>query len=810
MYNNDNQNIFGDGDEFESRHRNPLLFYLFMGLSIIFFLPALIVGFINYYLLFLKAKQHLSVITPIVILEIMISSLFAFKQNFGFVIKQLFLGNFTMFLSSYLTWCVLIGFIGSYIFICLRNIQFKFNPSVLAMDTRLHNFTFNSTPWALFKKQFLTKELENGKAYSSDAAPVGLLEEPPAVRKKEIDDNKVGLIKYDPEIVYRSYQDAVKQTIITGQTGSGKSMAMLSLMYNDIINQVPLCVVDFKKSGDVLYFLSKWAKENNREFFYFTNGEGQKNKFYGEQATYDPLSTGDQTSRADFILNLREWDSSADVYKQRTQEILQGILYALISVPHEKAPGIDWEAGNLKQLISALDLKNMYDLVNYLSIEMKNNNLDMTNQLRVSNFMANYNEMADPKSSEGKALREQLMGIKTVCNKLVMSSYGKWLMEGSSKKHIDLLKIASDKNAPICLFSFSAQEEPDFAKSMGQVIMSDLNRVSAAKTGMTNKDKFGVYIDEFQILNPKFIADLLAKARSAGFFITIASQSLEQISASATENPDAILQAILDVCGNYLFLKGAKQDSAERMAKIMGQTKHIIRHVSSRTNNGFLSFSLFSARHGLTQNSTQDDWVVSPAAFQDLKDARETNGKYSEAYFISTFEDAKGHKTNAAQKVRIIAKRDLIEGPSEEFTDFIRAQTYHYLESGKNPTNRIVEVKKSTNDDLFSSIKTAHKINKPNNMTDVEIDKEIDSEFEKIPDEEQKPEKVDNDKIDEDVEMTTFEKIQRQKNNKNFDKNYSGRYEPELLSRNIEKNNTDDTKKVDNNNKNKKFTLPKL
>lgn len=646
-------------------------------------LPAIPAGAIQFYVTFMKGRLRLSVISVIVAIETILLLPIAMANSLPVAFSALFSGDISVFSKGYWIWGTLIGIWAAWGFTAFCVMRFKKRPSSLAMEGWMYHFKYRPTPWEYFAKKFLQKKLENGEAYSTDGAPVGLLEAPVDKRVPEIDDDAKNLRKTDTQIVYRSYKDAVRQTIITGQTGSGKSVAMLSLMYNDILNGIPLTVVDFKKSADVLYFLSKWAKENGRDFYYFTNGDGGENEFYGEQSTYDPLATGDQTSKADFILNLREWDAAADVYKQRTQEILQGVLYALMNVPHNEAPDIHWNSGNLRQLIDSLDVDsqgghNMYDLASYLERQRHSgaitNNTDI---LRIDSFISNYKEMTNPKSSTGKALKEQVVGIRTVISKLVMSSYGKWLMNDPRYRHIDLLKLSQDKeNAPIVLFAFSSQDEPDFAKSMGQVIMSDLNRVSAIKTGMNNKDLFGVYIDEFQTLNPKFIADLLAKARSAGFFMTIASQSLEQIAVAATDNPEPTIQAILDVCGNYLFLKGAKQDSAERMAKIMGETKHIARRVMTNSNSSIFQLQIFNARKGMTNKEVKDDWVVSPAAFQSLRDAEATNHEFSEAYFISTYEDAKtGNKENAAQRVRIIAQKDILPGPSQEFLDFIAEKT---------------------------------------------------------------------------------------------------------------------------------------
>ena len=109
------------------------------------------------------------------------------------------------------------------------------------------------------------------------------------------------------------------------------TVTMLSLIQNDILVGNPVCVIDFKKSPDLIYFLSKWAKENNREFYHFVSGKPgtYKNPYKDDQSTYDPLSTGGATAKADMILNLRTWDTASEVFKKRTQDVLQSLLQSV-------------------------------------------------------------------------------------------------------------------------------------------------------------------------------------------------------------------------------------------------------------------------------------------------------------------------------------------------------------------------------------------------------------------------------------------------------------------------------------------------
>ena len=96
-----------------------------------------------------------------------------------------------------------------------------------------------------------------------------------------------------------------------------------------------------------------------------------------------------------------------------------------------------------------------------------------------------------------------------------MSSYSDWLAAGETPYHINLSELALSDEKPIILFQFNPNEEQEFARYLGNIIMSDLSRASAEKEKRGNKSLFGLYIDECQVLDPNKIATLVEKVRSA-------------------------------------------------------------------------------------------------------------------------------------------------------------------------------------------------------------------------------------------------------------------------------------------------------
>lgn len=820
MFNSDEE-MYDDEHTEHSRHGRGFgdkagLFILKM-IGIIFVLPAMAVGWLQFYLLFMKGKFRLSVTSIILAIEMLILiPILTLSNPFALIKEALTSWDIRGMIVPYLAICLITGVVGSYIVIAIKVFQFKTNPSQLEMDGWSYRFTYRDTPWETAKRKYLKKAMIEGQYYGDEESPIGILQEPTQMQVAQIDDSKLSLVSNKARVISRSYEDAMKHSVVTGETGSGKALhvatviptpsgnrtvgdlkvgeiiydenkepttilakfqpmtedhyelsfnkgtefvkacgdhlwevvidgkavikntrelvevyadvhveglnglkhridniseiddnkedyycftvdsksslfmctesfipthntvTLLSLIYNDIQNGYPVCVVDFKKSPDVLYFLSKWAKEYGREFYYFSGGDSSDrgNQFYGEKATYDPFASGEQNARADVVLNLRQWDSSSDVYRSRTEAILIALFFALLNANKEDVPNVPWDKGALHQIIASMELPVMYDLIASLEKDRiarqgTRDAISETDADRIKTLQNIY-ESLKSNTSDGKALREQIEGIKLICNKLTMSSYGSWLSKGMSSKHIDLLKIATSNQGPIVLFGLSPMEEQDFAKSMGSIIMSDLKRTAHTKNEMHNKIPFGVYIDEFQTIDPSDVTDLLEKSRSAKFFCTIASQSLEQIVVASKDNGEATLKSVLDTCGNYIFHSGAKQDSAERMAKVLGQTERIVRTITTATNSKVLSLNLLNQRRGRTNKSIMHDWIISPSKFQNLSSPSAANGFKSEAYVITKVEDDQGVYTGlGAQRVQIIAQREITDGIPKEFLQFI-------------------------------------------------------------------------------------------------------------------------------------------
>ena len=646
---------------------NSLLpLFILSGMAV---LPGFIASLITYYILFRKLKQK-----PIVIYSFLaVVSFFIFIWNLiAHPLTSMNISNHTSFMTAYLYLCSIAYVILTFFIVFHQARQLKLYPELKVMKGWAYNFEYKKTPYELYKRKENIKSLKEGNEYAYDSAPLGIL-----VDKVFMESNDAGDVKYfDKERIVRSYYtERCGHTAATGQTGAGKTYTMLQLMRNDIEAGNPVFAIDFKKGTEYPYYLAKWAKEHGRQFYHFTAGKPgtYNNPFCDNQASYDPLATGTATSKADMMLNLRQWDGASEVYKKRTKDILESIFYLLENVDREKTKQyINWHEGGLSQFVSALQLKNLYALIEQFKIEVTDKEhagikVSGGDKRRLSALLGLYEELNSP---QGKGLLEQINGLVSNCRTLIMSSYGDWLAKGETPYHINLFEFATSEEAPVVLFSFNPQEESDFAKYMGSIILSDLSRTSAYKNAQGNKDLVGVYLDEFQILDPATVADLLEKARSSKMYILLSLQSLEQIVKSSSANGTAVRDSIVDTIQNFIIHKGSGQNTAEELAKIIGQANMKKYVESGQRNSSLFQLNWRNSRNSRVNTQVEPDWIVSPSKFQNLSAPVKENNYTSTAYYITKAcaeKEFASMERAVARKVQIIVDEELLQPIPEDF-----------------------------------------------------------------------------------------------------------------------------------------------
>jgi len=614
----------------------------FVGLLVvlsIIFLPAFILGW-GYYSLIRFFKQRFSVIATVVLFVDLIAVLYGFLSH----AVERALGVFANLFQIQNLWTDLIPFaivfniiLGGFFGLLLVFIQIqqiKASPYKLKFKgTWLYEFKFRRTPLQYFRKKKIIEGLKEGKYSSPEKAPLGL------------DEN-------NGDVVASMYgSESGKPTLISGAAGSGKTITMLSMIHNNIKNGKPSVVIDFKRSPELSSKLASWAKENNRKFYHFVNGDPDRYdvKDSPGQACYDALINGD-ASKADMVLGMREYDVAAEVYKSSMRQLLQVLFSMLKYADKSKAPNVDWDHGELYQVASSITGGNFTDLVGACEGTI---------------IQASAEEVEIGLRSRTSSLHKAMEELRGQMRTIISSEYGRWLKTEKGGRNIDLYKLTSESDSDsVILFSLNSDSEKDFSKYLGSLILADLSAVSAKRRNNGIKNQISVYVDEFQAVPPTAVTSLLEKSRESKMGMTLSSQSYEQIVAASDNNGEAYLISIMDTCSNFIVHNGATEKSAVRLAEIIGKDFETV-YSASNQNDGFLfSINWFNKRNQIVKTDEEERWIVHPKEFMSLSSPSENNGYKSTAVIINKSPDDPLFKNNAggavARHVWMIPNQEVI------------------------------------------------------------------------------------------------------------------------------------------------------
>lgn len=653
----------------EEKKDNDFVLYLLLGIVGLVLLPSIVIGYLLFFILFRTLHYKNSFNIPVII----IPSIIILSIVFIFIPDSL--------VWKYIYVTLIIGPIIGIILCVAQSIKLKKHPEIKLQIGPYYNFKYNENIFDKLKRDKLKEELSEGELNSSEAIPLGMLIEPVELQNEKQYDNI--------EPVYMYYDDAYKGTFVSGTTGSGKSVTLLQMMENTAQVGYPLIVIDFKKGQNISYHLSRMAKKYNRKFYHFVNGTST-GELAQYQASYDPLAA--KEGQTDLILGMRTWDAASEVYKNRQISLLQCIFFLLNNLNEKDVPNFPWNEGGISQFVEALKISNLFDLIQAYARKIDPSNPNREMELKLKSLQEVYNDLMAPKS----ILKEQLDGLSVTMKNLTMSSYSNSLYKGShGDNHIDLSKMCMDEDGPIILFQFSPNAEPEFAKYMGSIIVSDIKRAFGHKEVLDNKLPCGIFMDEFQTIDIDLIADIVAKVRSAKGFPVLSSQSILQLAANADSNASYKIDAFVEVINNFIVHNGASDNEAERFSKILGKTSKISYKITEDNSSG-----LFKKNKQMINKSESLEYRLEPNKLQKIAAPTEANNYRAECYLIQkSTNEAQFAKLGygIARKVFLIPNKDVLSKVPESF-------------------------KKSTSSDDTKKVKSNTSILTKNNTSENDID----------------------------------------------------------------------------------------
>ena len=152
--------------------------------------------------------------------------------------------------------------------------------------------------------------------------------------------------------------------------------------------------------------------------------------------------------------------------------------------------------------------------------------------------------------------------------------------------------------------------------------------------------------------------------------ILLSLQSLEQIVKSSSANGTAVRDSIVDTIQNFIIHKGAGQNTAEELAKIIGQTR-MKKHIESgQRNSSIFRLNWRNSHNARVNTQVEYDWIVSPSDFQKLSAPVKENNYTSTAYYITKAcaeKEFAAQERAVARKVQIIVDDELLQPIPEDF-----------------------------------------------------------------------------------------------------------------------------------------------
>ena len=335
--------------------------------------------------------------------------------------------------------------------------------------------------------------------------------------------------------------------VVIGPTGVGKTQALERVIYGftgapaarDL--HLPAVVIDMKADPDLAATLAAIAKQTGRLFHHVTAD--------ATGSTYNPLAglTADEAADA-LYETLFAADKSLNMhYATLSRRLLQQACRVCVDLADARVArvgGGTWTIG-LADVADLLNLDTLRSVAPYLSPA-------------VAASLTRYLADLDASKNEGDVgdVRDRVAVIVDTAAGRALDASG-FTMESAIR--------AGD----IVCFSLDAAGAPQTARTIGALAVQDL----CAAFGRLARDGWGkthmcpVILDEFSALGTPRVADLYARARSAGGAVLLATQDLDADLEAVSAQFAASVRTNANV---WLVLRQTRGEAADAIARDIG------------------------------------------------------------------------------------------------------------------------------------------------------------------------------------------------------------------------------------------------
>ena len=387
--------------------------------------------------------------------------------------------------------------------------------------------------------------------------------------------------------IYLDPEDRLRHLYIIGQTGTGKTGLMKSMIMQDIKNGEGCCFID-PHGSDILNILAAVPPERYNDVIYF-----------------DPADL----SRP-FALNFLEYDFSRPEQKTFIVNELLAIFHRLYGdVPESMGPAFEQYFRNATLLVmeDPSSGSTMMDIARVLSNkEFREQKLAKSMNPVVNQF---WQEIAN-KAEGDTALANIVPYITNKFDDFTANDFIRPIV-GQQESSFNFREVMDTKKILLINLSKGRLGERN-ANLLGLIVVGKLfmAALSRADNPRAPYPPFYLYIDEFQNVTTDSIPGILSEARKYKLALTVAHQFLNQIA-------DKTRDAVFGNVGNMAIFRVGEED-AEFFAKQFAPVFEALDFVNIENRNAYVKILAGGVPQKAFDMRTADFPVGNPSQVDDL------------------------------------------------------------------------------------------------------------------------------------------------------------------------------------------------
>ncbi len=388
--------------------------------------------------------------------------------------------------------------------------------------------------------------------------------------------------------IYMDAQDRLRHLYVIGQTGTGKTGFLRTLIEQDIKNGEGVCFID-PHGNDVLEVLATVPPERYNDVIYF-----------------DPAYID-----RPYGLNMLEYDASKPEQKSFiVNELLMIFRQLYGDVPESMGPAFEQYFRNATQLVmeDPESGSTMLDISRVLSnSEFRYRKLAKSNNLVVNQF---WEEIAT--KAEGEASLQNIVPyITNKFDEFIANDFMRPIM-GQQESSFNFREIMDNKKILLVNLSKGRLGERN-ANLLGLIIVGKLFMSALGRADNPRADfpPFYLYIDEFQNITTKSIPGILSEARKYKLSMTIAHQFLKQVD-------EKIRDAVFGNVGSMAIFRVGEEDG-EFFAKQFAPVFSALDFVNIENRNAYVRLLSKGVPQKPFNIKTRDLSPGNPSQIDDLR-----------------------------------------------------------------------------------------------------------------------------------------------------------------------------------------------